>query len=251
MEIKNSWMGTPAEVSQLPEPVRQYVRKLEVENAELRAYKEAAENQSMAWLANALEQYTKGDVITVPAGAGTEEEFFAWLKNQAKNSGAVPAERPPRITEQDVREILEAYWDSHDDCGDWLKSVDGRDLLNKLNADRQVPEVAVTDGLVEALVQSQYQVDVDGTFIGVSRQALDEAIEIIRSPSAPSHRQQSAAILDEAIDVLTELMDLMQGVIEGEYKPDSLTLQPARIFMNKLKFGDRCPSHESEQGSST
>jgi hypothetical protein len=39
----------------------------------------------------------------------------------------------PRITEQDVRQILDAYWDSTDDCGDCLKSVDGRALLNKLN----------------------------------------------------------------------------------------------------------------------
>src|SRR5690606_18967862 len=52
---------------------------------------------NFAWLAGALEQYAKGDVITVPTGTGTEEEFFAWLKNQL--------DKPARITEQDVQEI--------------------------------------------------------------------------------------------------------------------------------------------------
>ena len=31
---------------------------------------------------------------------------------------------------------------------------------------------------------------------------------------------------------LEELTDLMQGVIEGDYKPDSFTLQPAREALN-------------------
>lgn len=45
----------------------------------------------------------------------------------------VDKKQTPRITEQDVREILESYWNSHDDSGDWLKSEDGRALFDKLN----------------------------------------------------------------------------------------------------------------------
>ena len=33
-------------------------------------------------------------------------------------------------------------------------------------------------------------------------------------------------------EVLSELVDLMQGVIEGDYKPDSFTLQPARQLLD-------------------
>lgn len=55
--------------------------------------------------------------------------------SEAQENAAIIAKllASPRIAEQDVREILDAYWNSTDDCGDWLKSVDGRALLNKLN----------------------------------------------------------------------------------------------------------------------
>jgi hypothetical protein len=33
------------------------------------------------------------------------------------------------------------------------------------------------------------------------------------------------------VEALSELVDLMQGVIDGEYKPDSFTLQPARAAL--------------------
>ena len=40
-------------------------------------------------------------------------------------------------------------------------------------------------------------------------------------------------LFDELLDTLKELYDLMQGVIDGDYKPDSFTLQPARLIINK------------------
>lgn len=39
----------------------------------------------------------------------------------------------------------------------------------------------ITDGLIDVLENSQYQIDHDGTFIGVSRQALSEAIDILKN----------------------------------------------------------------------
>lgn len=50
--------------------------------------------ESMVWLANALEQYAKGEVITVPSVTENEEEFFTWLKNQDLDSGAVSVDWP-------------------------------------------------------------------------------------------------------------------------------------------------------------
>lgn len=52
---------------------------------------------------------------------------------QQKFLAAIDSAKRQRITEQDAREILESYWNSHDDSGDWLKSEDGRALLDKLN----------------------------------------------------------------------------------------------------------------------
>lgn len=39
----------------------------------------------------------------------------------------------PRITEQDAREILNAYWASNADDDDWIATEEGRALLDKLN----------------------------------------------------------------------------------------------------------------------
>lgn len=38
---------------------------------------------------------------------------------------------------------------------------------------------------------------------------------------------------NDAITALSELTDLMQGVIDGDYKPDSFTLQPAHAALVK------------------
>lgn len=41
--------------------------------------------------------------------------------------------------------------------------------------------------------------------------------------------------LGELYAALSELADLMQGVIEGDYKPDSFTLQPAKAALAKAE----------------
>ena len=46
---------------------------------------------------------------------------------------------------------------------------------------------------------------------------------------------QKAAMFPEFVNVLEELRDLMEGVREGNYNPDSLTLQPAEIAIYKAK----------------
>lgn len=47
-------------------------------------------------------------------------------------------------------------------------------------------------------------------------------------------------VLELMAGALEELMNLMEGVMEGDYKPDSLTNQPARLALSeyeKLKGG--------------
>jgi hypothetical protein len=39
----------------------------------------------------------------------------------------------------------------------------------------------------------------------------------------------------DLLEALEELSDLMQGVIDGDYKPDCLTLQPARAAIAKAE----------------
>lgn len=40
---------------------------------------------------------------------------------------------------------------------------------------------------------------------------------------------------DELADALSELIDLMEGVREGDYRPDSFTCQPARIALKNYQ----------------
>ena len=47
--------------------------------------------------------------------------------------------------------------------------------------------------------------------------------------------KQKIAMFPEFVNVLEELRDLMEGVREGNYNPDSLTLQPAEIAIYKAK----------------
>ena len=42
-------------------------------------------------------------------------------------------------------------------------------------------------------------------------------------------------LLREAAGVLDELMDLFQATLAGDYKPDSFTLQPAEIFLARIR----------------
>jgi len=43
------------------------------------------------------------------------------------------------------------------------------------------------------------------------------------------------AAAPDMYEALKELVDLMQGVIDGDYKPDSFTLQPARQALAKAE----------------
>jgi len=52
------------------------------------------------------------------------------------------------------------------------------------------------------------------------------------SDEADAHLIAAAPELYEALD---ELADLMQGVIEGDYRPDSFTLQIARAALAKAR----------------
>ena len=46
-----------------------------------------------------------------------------------------------------------------------------------------------------------------------------------------------AAIMEEMVEVLGELVTLIEAVISGDYKPDSFTCQPARALLAKLGRG--------------
>lgn len=128
------------------------------------------------------------------------------------------------------------------DCGShegWEDNIDlGKAALKVFTASLMTTpshsqQSAVPDGLVEALVQSQFQVDADGTFIGVSRQALDEAIEIIRSLSIPSHSHALKAAGDrlerEILTVpLPEPADLVVSALVEALEEARLTLDVLR-----------------------
>lgn len=53
--------------------------------------------------------------------------------------------------------------------------------------------------------------------------------DILREAAAEITRLRERVA--ELEDVLLELSDLMDGVIEGDYKPDSFTTQPARSVL--------------------
>lgn len=42
------------------------------------------------------------------------------------------------------------------------------------------------------------------------------------------------AAAPDLVEALEELVDLMQGVIDGDYKPDSFTLKPAKAALDKV-----------------
>lgn len=70
----------------------------------------------------------------------------------------------------------------------------------------------------------------NGTSACTKRITLDET-QFLASTPAREHAE-------ELVDVLKELMDLMEGVIEGDYKPDSFTNQPGRMLLSKIDTGE-------------
>jgi predicted nuclease with TOPRIM domain len=84
------------------------------------------------------------------------------------------------------------------------------ELQRKLEAIRHIPAYKVT-GL--------------GKVVKVVRQSdIEKVLGATQPPLQQPSREQVA------VAVLLELVHLMQGVIDGEYAPDSHTLQPARSF---------------------
>ena len=46
---------------------------------------------------------------------------------------------------------------------------------------------------------------------------------------------EAQSLLNEGKNIIEELMDLINGVRENDYVPDTFTNQPAQIFLKKLK----------------
>lgn len=106
----------------------------------------------------------------------------------------VPADKPLRITEQDAREIAESVvgYVGRGNVDYWFRDFGGRELLNKLNADReQVPAVAKAIELLkvaERLFRSLNH-DPDRELQSKECRRVIADLEII---APPSHSQQSA-----------------------------------------------------------
>lgn len=214
------------------------IEQMKKELAELRAYKEAAESQKPTHIIDwefdddPDDADARGDLIVHKLNGA---EYPAGTPLYAK---PMPADNPERITEQDAREILGAYWDSSDDCGDWLKSVDGRALLNKLNADReQVSAVAVPENLRQWYIDltNSDQVHDDGEISGYccSTEMLSRLERII----APSHSQQSAEQISG-----WQIALKVREALDRRACPDAFMRVAVEEIERLL-----CPSHESDQ----
>jgi len=51
---------------------------------------------------------------------------------------------------------------------------------------------------------------------------------------------QLIAAAPDMYEALTELIDIVQGILDGDYKPDSFTLQPARYAIARAEGGPSC-----------
>lgn len=113
--------------------------------------------------------------------------------------------------------------------------------LCNINIPSCKPAVAVPDGLIDAL-KSYWQIDAHGSGAGVSRQALDEAIEIIESiTAAPSHSQQ----ISQSVPLAT-VMDLRAYMDEFGRDADLNVIRSELGEMIRRANGtyDNSPSHD-------
>lgn len=170
----------------------------------------------------------------------------------------LPADKPERITEQDALEILSKFdeWDrskymqgTHDG---WFKA-EGHALLNKLNADRQVPADQVPDAIqllqrVAASTTEKPAVAVPDGFklvpISCSPEMWDAGSAAHQSPAciyhamvkaAPPHSQKSDGHDWDDQDKCKKCGDrdwYAGPVCNGK----------------SAQSANRCPSHDSEQG---
>lgn len=134
----------------------------------------------------------------------------------------VTADKPARITEQDAREIFNSIWEDQEHNFDyWIENCGGRALLNKLNAERQVPAVSVPDVADEKMVE----VGVETLRRGL-RLFPDNLHQVISNvwedmyESAPSHSQQrcnigNAESHDKELQVTIEHNGKIFGVDES------------------------------------
>ena len=65
--------------------------------------------------------------------------------------------------------------------------------------------------------------------------ALFEAIELMTGINYEHRNKELLIQKAELIFALEELTDLMEDTINGFYKPDSFTTQPARTLLKELK----------------
>lgn len=158
----------------------------------------AERDEALAKLA-ALEKQEPYITLHAEKGDYRIEWHNPWTLSEGSQSfyiRTVNAEKPARITEQDAREIAISVMRYCHQNSTWYPDVwiedCGRELLNKLNADReQVPEVAVLDGFRE-IVEAVAHIGVDfgyGNFV-LSQEHIEKARAILEA--GPSHSQHSA-----------------------------------------------------------
>lgn len=90
----------------------------------------------------------------------------------------------------------------------------------------------VTDRRPHHEGEIEYPFAIEHTEPGTS--AVMPIADICRQPDA----EQSARLISAAPDMyeaLSEMVDLMEDVISGDYKPDSFTCQPARDALAKAE----------------
>lgn len=63
----------------------------------------------------------------------------------------------------------------------------------------------------------------------------DALYELCHLANVAASIPDPAATMKEVREVISELVDLMDGVISGDYKPDSFTCQPARALLAKME----------------
>lgn len=84
----------------------------------------------------------------------------------------------------------------------------------------------------------------NGCYTVGTQQGLMTAM-VAHSVNEPGQKAQAIgdahliAAAPELYGALSELADLMQGAIEGDYKPDSFTLQPASEALAKARGEDQ------------
>lgn len=158
-----------------------------------------------------------------------------------QNQELVPAGKPDRITEQDVRDIATSYchWKSVGFYNTWF-SEKGRELLNKLNSDRE--QVPTVEALVEALEEAYGTLEravspADETPEAAIQSAMfviDEALAAHQQPERGRKEITGAVVIQltpeqaEALEYALYAQDVTNIVIEA----------PATRFLIQIQEDD-------------